>query len=124
MQLLRGDVVRGIEQLFQNAQLCVKSAFRGKLESIGWEIQDGEDGPYLMKRRNRSMAWMCVHGGSSCSLVFVIDGKRVVTANVGDSSVLMGRMECGADAKCKQVTGGALWWLSYVTWSDAKSLTC
>lgn len=43
-----------------------------------------------MKRRNVAQPWTCVHGGTSATLVALLEGRTLFTANVGDSSALVG----------------------------------
>jgi hypothetical protein len=55
----------------------------------GYEIEEAPEG-YLLKRMPPSQTWGCVHGGSSCSIVAIVD-YCVFIANVGDSS---GTLSC------------------------------
>lgn len=48
-----------------------------------------DNGGYLMKRRSVTQPWTCVHGGTSGTLVALMEGRTLVTANVGDSSALL-----------------------------------
>jgi len=41
-----------------------------------------------MRRRHESQNWSCLHGGASCSVMALVDG-RLLSANVGDSSSLL-----------------------------------
>ena len=42
-----------------------------------------------MKRRSMTQPWTCVHGGTSATLVALLEGRTLLTANVGDSSALL-----------------------------------
>lgn len=42
-----------------------------------------------MKRRSMTQPWSCVHGGTSATLVALVEGRTLYTANVGDSSALL-----------------------------------
>lgn len=48
-----------------------------------------DNGGYLMKRRSVTHPWTCVHGGTSATLVALLEGRTLLTANVGDSSALL-----------------------------------
>lgn len=48
-----------------------------------------DNGGYLMKRRSMTHPWTCVHGGTSATLVALLEGRTLITANVGDSSALL-----------------------------------
>lgn len=48
-----------------------------------------DNGGYLMKRRSMAQPWSCVHGGTSATLVALVEGRTLYTANVGDSSALL-----------------------------------
>lgn len=48
-----------------------------------------DNGGYLMKRRSMTQPWTCVHGGTSATLVALLEGRTLLTANVGDSSALL-----------------------------------
>ena len=62
----------------------IKAGFREELEKEGYEVEESPEG-YLLKRMPPSQHWGCVHGGSSCSIVAIVD-HMVYIANVGDSS--------------------------------------
>ena len=89
LEMLRGDPVAAMGRLFAHAHLAIKSAFRQNLEANNWMVDEAPEG-YLLKRRSSSQTWQCLHGGTSCSVIALIDGRRLVTGNVGDSSALMG----------------------------------
>lgn len=68
------------------AHFAIKNAFALTLESLGYQVCESDDG-YLMKRKTSNEAWMCVHGGTSCTIVLIV-GTTVFVANVGDSSAV------------------------------------
>lgn len=60
-----------------------------------------------MKRRSMTQPWSCVHGGTSATLVALVEGRTLYTANVGDSSALLAmqgrRVEVGVGFGCARV---------------------
>jgi len=75
-----------LRELFAHTQQRMFEAYQVVLRKGGWEVE-AQHG-YLVKRRGGAgAAWACVHGGSSCSVVVLArGGRRMWTANVGDSS--------------------------------------
>jgi hypothetical protein len=66
---------------------AIRNSFMDSLRKKGWEVQNtGEN--YLVKRKSANAPWACVHGGTSCSIVAVVNGM-LYTANVGDSSAIL-----------------------------------
>ena len=47
---------------------------------------------YLTRKRSSGGAAICIHGGTTGTVVVVLDGRYVIVANVGDSSLLL----CGS----------------------------
>ena len=76
------------------AHACIKGAFKVVLQQNGWEVLDYKD--YLLKRKkiknnisnSNNTGWQCVHGGTSCSIVALVNDCLYV-ANVGDSSATL-----------------------------------
>jgi serine/threonine protein phosphatase PrpC len=73
--------------MFADSHSSMLVAFQQHLTAEGWTVKDA--GGYLMKRRSMSCPWTCVHGGTSGSLIALVEGKMLISANVGDSSALM-----------------------------------
>ncbi|CAM9769578.1 unnamed protein product [Ectocarpus sp. 4 AP-2014] len=73
--------------LFREAHESMLRSFREHLQGLGWTVKD--NGGYLMKRRSMTQPWSCVHGGTSASLLALVEGRTLYTANVGDSSALL-----------------------------------
>ena len=86
-KLISSNPVEVISNAMKLCHLHIKEKFRTELSSQGWEVLEAVEG-YLIKRKNPTQSWMCVHGGTSCSIIAVIDDK-LYTANVGDSSALL-----------------------------------
>ena len=80
-----------LKYLSEALQLChteIKNAFRTELTKNGFEVSESPEG-YLMKRRLASQqSWLCIHGGTSCTIAALI-GRVIYTANVGDSSAIL-----------------------------------
>ena len=80
-----------LESLSRALQLChqeIKRRFQEELVKNGYEVMEHPEG-YLLKRRNASQqSWLCVHGGTSCSIAAIV-GNVCYTANVGDSSAIL-----------------------------------
>ncbi len=65
----------------------IKRSFAAVLENLGNQICESNEG-YLMKRKNSYESWMCVHGGTSCTIVLIV-GFMTYVANVGDSNAVV-----------------------------------
>lgn len=83
----------------------IKTAFRRQLEQQGFEIDEAPEG-YLLKRKKGSAQWACVHGGTSCSILALINHKLYI-ANVGDSSGILCAPGSLLDPKIMQHLGDA-----------------
>jgi len=68
--------------------LLVAQAFIQYYKDQGWKVTVGPEG-FLLRRRHEAQAWMCVHGGSTGTVAAILDGRRAVIANVGDSTALV-----------------------------------
>ncbi len=85
---ISSDPLKYLGEALQLCHLEIKNAFRTELTKNGFEISESPEG-YLMKRRLASQqSWLCVHGGTSCSVAALI-GRVIYTANVGDSSAIL-----------------------------------
>ncbi|CAN0255302.1 unnamed protein product, partial [Hapterophycus canaliculatus] len=73
--------------ILEQAHESMLLSFREHLQGLGWNVKD--NGGYLMKRRSLTQPWSCVHGGTSATLVALIEGRTLYSANVGDSSALL-----------------------------------
>jgi len=88
-QALRTNPYDCLVAAHEIAHARIKAGFREELEKEGYEIEEAPEG-YLLKRMPPSQVWGCVHGGSSCSIVAIVDFNMYI-ANVGDSS---GTLNC------------------------------
>lgn len=81
------DPYQALVESITEAHEAVRESFIEVLQQKGWEVQNtGED--YLIKRRNASTPWACVHGGTSCSIIALVN-STLYSANVGDSSGIL-----------------------------------
>ncbi len=77
----------GFRTMFVACHDYLRKSFDEYLSSEGLEVRQFRD--YLVKRKSPREPWMNVHGGTTATIVVICDGKRVISANVGDSSALM-----------------------------------
>jgi serine/threonine protein phosphatase PrpC len=92
MGRIRVDAEDELVAVFKKAHEAIRTQFRSFYQSSGMEVQDTPDG-YLIKRKNPSEAWTCTHGGTTCTVVIILDGWRMIVANVGDSTALWGGVD-------------------------------
>ena len=76
-------LVKGITDAHQ----AIKLGFMNTLTEKGFEVKETSEG-YLVNRKLNKSQWVCVHGGTSCSLVAIV-GTKLFTANVGDSTGIL-----------------------------------
>jgi hypothetical protein len=48
-----------------------------------------EPGGFIVKRCRPNSSWNCVHGGTTVSVVVILNGSIMISANVGDSTALV-----------------------------------
>jgi serine/threonine protein phosphatase PrpC len=89
--------------VFKRAHEAIREAFRQRYLSTGWEVQDTDDG-YLIKRQSSSQAWTCTHGGTTATVVVILDGWRMIVANVGDSTALWGGIDAEAQTLHRELS--------------------
>mgnify|MGYP006192758117 CR=1 FL=1 len=65
----------------------IRNSFRSELKRQGFDVVTTDEG-YLMKRKQATDGWSCVHGGTSCSIVALIN-QELFIANVGDSTGIL-----------------------------------
>lgn len=74
---------------FRNAHVAIEEAFRKHYEDQGWLVERAPEGYLTRMNKSRTGALMCIHGGSTATVLVVLDGRRVVVANVGDSTAIV-----------------------------------
>ena len=85
---LRRDPAATLEGAFARAHAAIEATFAAHYEQQGWIVEKSHEG-YLTRCRTRGGGFMCVHGGTTATVVIILDGRRIVTANVGDSTALL-----------------------------------
>lgn len=71
----------------EEAHLAIKTQFKCDLEQDGYDVMESHEG-YLLKSKRGQKQWLCIHGGSTCSVCALVDGNLFI-ANVGDSSAIL-----------------------------------
>lgn len=90
---LAADPKPTLELAFVNAHRAIEAAFRKYYEDAGWHVQRTADG-YLIRSRQAGGSPLCVHGGSTATVAMILQGRRLLVANVGDSTAIV----CGLDS--------------------------
>ncbi len=86
---IRENPTEALTYMFKAAHEDIRKAFRDKYLKQRWEVMDTPEG-YLIKRQNKKFAWTCTHGGTTATVIVILDGRRMIVANVGDSSAIWG----------------------------------
>lgn len=63
-------------------------AFTVYYRDAGWVVTPSPSG-FLTRQRAHGAPVMCVHGGTTATVLVIFGGRRAVVANVGDSSALL-----------------------------------
>lgn len=78
---------RIFELAFHEAHAAIQKAFEDHFHKSGWETC--VKGGVLLKRKCGADDWTCVHGGTTATLVVILDGHKVFSANCGDSAAVL-----------------------------------
>jgi len=100
---LRTNSEEFLIEAFRKAHDAIRDAFRQKYMAAGWEVQDTEEG-FLIKRQAPSQPWTCTHGGTTATVVAILDGWRMIVANVGDSTALWGGIDAEAQTLHRELS--------------------
>eukprot|EP00753_Platysulcus_tardus_P016602 PLAT5881.1.p1 GENE.PLAT5881.1~~PLAT5881.1.p1 ORF type:complete len:485 (+),score=256.97 PLAT5881.1:33-1487(+) len=100
LRRLRAAPEEVMTEVFQLAHEAVQAAFTKHYEDAGWTVKLSDTG-YLL-RRKRTMTWSCVHGGTTASVLVILDGRRMILANLGDSTVVVGNAVPAAAAPAEE----------------------
>jgi serine/threonine protein phosphatase PrpC len=90
LRALREDPGPPLVAAFREAHDAVEAALTAACVRGGWRVERSGGG-YLLRTRPPPASPgtpQCVHGGTTATVVVVLDGKRVVCANVGDSGAM------------------------------------
>lgn len=79
--------IETIDRIYSLAHESIRKSFKQEFDRLGFETIITEEG-YLVKKKASSDHWSCVHGGTSCTLLFFLKSDLYIS-NVGDSSALL-----------------------------------
>ena len=85
--LIRKDPLRAFKAMFARVHRAIWDEFEIHYKKKGWNVRGLKN--IMMKKRDVG-SWTCVHGGTTASIIVILDSHKVYVANVGDSSVVMG----------------------------------
>ena len=75
------------------ARVCVRGVpqtFIDVYDKAGWTLTKTSDGYYTRQRKGQTLsAAQCVHGGTTGTVIVIVDCRWVFVANVGDSTGLL-----------------------------------
>lgn len=88
---IRVDPRGVLDAAFRAAHVAIEDTFRAHYEEAGWVVERHRDG-YLTRTRQGGgveVPPMCIHGGTTATVLLLLDGHRAVVANVGDSTAIV-----------------------------------
>lgn len=85
---LRASPKATLEAAFAAAHRAIDSHFQASYEGQGWSVTRAPEG-FLLRTRAAGGAPMCVHGGTTATVLIVLDGRRLIVSNVGDSTAII-----------------------------------
>lgn len=105
---LRGDPRETLIRAFVLAHEYVKESLREEITKKGFKVTENIEGDqtyWTYRRNNLHGEWICIHGGTTCTIVAIVDYMKY-TVNVGDSdAVLFDRVPIFNQAKDLQYLG-------------------
>jgi serine/threonine protein phosphatase PrpC len=78
-----------LDAAFATAHKAIESHFAQSYESQGWIVTRAPEGYLLRSKPGSSGNPLCVHGGTTATVLIVLDGRRLVVSNVGDSTAII-----------------------------------
>jgi len=85
--LLKSNPVETIRTAYIRAHENIKQNLKDAYIKEGYTVIETPDG-YLIKRKSIYIPWSCIHGGSTCTIIIIVDNIMYIS-NVGDSSALL-----------------------------------
>jgi serine/threonine protein phosphatase PrpC len=105
---LREDPRETLIHAFVLAHEYVKESLREEITKKGFKVTENIEGDqtyWTYRRNNLNDQWICIHGGTTCTIVAIVDYMKY-TVNVGDSdAVLFDRVPIFNQAKDLQYLG-------------------
>ncbi|OQR81587.1 hypothetical protein THRCLA_11598 [Thraustotheca clavata] len=92
LERLQSTPEKELRRLFGACHEHIYATFKTYFEAQGAlmkEEQVNGDVKFLLRRKGRMQPYLCVHGGTTATIVLILNGTRVITANVGDSTALL-----------------------------------
>jgi serine/threonine protein phosphatase PrpC len=80
--------VRAYGRLFTFIHAAIKKALRDYHEKNGWTVQETPTG-YLVKSKQNYLVESHIPGGTTGTIIVLLNGERLFTANVGDSDATL-----------------------------------
>jgi serine/threonine protein phosphatase PrpC len=102
MKRMAANPQETITECFGIAHSAIRDSFVKHYEAAGMETVCEKEG-YVTKRRPHMLSWTCAHGGTTASIIVILNGRRMIIGNVGDSTAML----CGAGdirSKCSSST--------------------
>lgn len=100
---LEKDCKAVLEDLYRNAHDQLKVAFMEYYRKNGYLVKQveakSEGASYLVKKNKHNFNYSCVHGGTTATVVIILNGKRMIVSNVGDSTALLGGVRTNLELK-------------------------
>mmetsp|Transcript_1137 Transcript_1137/g.1449 ORF Transcript_1137/g.1449 Transcript_1137/m.1449 type:complete len:440 (+) Transcript_1137:188-1507(+) len=106
IKAIESNPTKVLEKLFLDAHIAIKKKFVEKFKNSGWQVTEMSEG-YLTKRMKsggRMSSVTNVHGGTTATVVIVLNGWRMIVANVGDSTALFGSKDPDGNIFVKELS--------------------
>lgn len=92
------------DRIFTEAHKLVLKEFKAKFEGSDWEVTETAEGYLTRKNKRYSSGVTNINGGTTATVVVILDGWRVIVANVGDSTALFGGINSKGVAEFKELS--------------------